>query len=102
MRAVDAGLDQLLRDRRLMVAEANDQKRLIRIIALQFRDKLAIVACGHGLAADVFIDFGGVARRLPVGRQLRLVDIPPWEMISGEIEEHEDGRAPGNVARKYL
>ena len=85
-----------------MIAETQHHERLIRIIARQPGGEIAVVLRRHRLAANVFIDLRGIARRRPVRRQIGPIDAGPGKMIGREVHEHEDRRLRRLLAREHL
>ena len=76
-----------------MIAEAHDQERLVREIALQPLDERLVVMRAHVLPAQIFVDAVAfdvaVAEVAPVGGQLVAIAVRPGEMVGHQIGEDE-------------
>ena len=74
-------LDDLLGEQRLMIAEADDQERLVREIAAQLFGERLVVAAAELLPAQILVDEvafdPGVAEVVPIGNQIRPPAIVP-------------------------
>ncbi len=86
---VEAGLDQVRGEIRLMIAEPHQQERLVGEFALQPRQEFRIVLRAHRLPAQIFVDRRHVAQILPLRHQVGPVAVVPGKMIGGEIDENE-------------
>ena len=62
---VEAGIEQVRREFRLMIAVTHDQERLRRKFLFQPRDERGVIVGAHRLPAQIFIDHRLVAGRAP-------------------------------------
>src|SRR5580658_10617665 len=96
-RIIEAGLDQVRGEIRLMIAEPHQEERVVGELALQPRQKVRIVLRAERLPAQIFVNRRHVAQILPLRHQVGPIAVVPGEMIGGQIDEDEH-----RAARMFL